>query len=214
MHGSWAPWSEEFGRRRILQLSLLLVNLCCLVVALANNFATIVAFRALGGLFSAGGSITLGIVADMYTADTQQYAVAFTALASVGGSIFGPIIGGFVESYMSSWRWCIWLQLIAGVAVQALHYFLVAETRSTTLLDKHAKLLRKTGANVNAYGPNEHKTWRETLAPKEMLAIWWRPFHMFLTEPIVSILSLLSGFVSRSLHHVLLLWSLQLLYYS
>jgi MFS family permease len=166
------------------------------VVGLANSFATVVAFRALGGLFSAGGSITLGIVADMYTADTQQYAVAFTALASVGGSIFGPIIGGFVESFMGNWRWCIWLQLIAGAVVQAMHFFLVAETRSTTLLDKHAKLLRKTGANTNAYGPNEHKTWRQLLAPKEMLAIWWRPFHMFLTEPIVSILSLLSGFVS------------------
>ncbi|KAI1863110.1 uncharacterized protein JN550_009846 [Neoarthrinium moseri] len=189
----WAPWSEEFGRRWILQGSLALVNLCCIPVALAPNYALVVVFRALGGLFSAGGSITLGIVADMYTADTQQYAVAFVVLSSVGGSIFGPIIGGFVESYMH-WRWCMWLQLIAGVAVQLLHWFLVDETRTTVLMASYAKSLRKSGANPNVYGTNELKTWRESLAPKELVTLWVRPFKMFVTEPIVLVLSLLSGF--------------------
>ncbi|KAI4595378.1 hypothetical protein KJ359_007053 [Pestalotiopsis sp. 9143b] len=187
----WAPWSEEFGRRWILQASLLLVNLCCIPVGLAPNYTVVVVFRALGGLFSAGGSITLGIVADMYTADTQQYAVAFVVLSSVGGSIFGPIIGGFVESYMH-WRWCMWLQLIAGVSVQILHGFLVNETRTTVLITDHAKKLRKEGQEV--YGPNEIKTWKEAFQPKELVALWLRPFKMFFTEPIVLVLSLLSGF--------------------
>ncbi|KAI0130532.1 MFS multidrug transporter-like protein [Xylariales sp. AK1849] len=189
----WAPWSEEFGRRLVLQGSLALVNLCCIPVALAPNFATVVVFRFLGGLFSAGGSITLGIVADMYTADTQQYAVAFVVLSSVGGPIFGPIIGGFVETYMH-WRWCMWFQLIAGVAVQLLHCFLVDETRATVLITKHAKKLRKSGADLAVYGPNDNKTWKQALAPQQLLVLWWRPFSMFFTEPIVLVLSLLSGF--------------------
>lgn len=174
-----------------MQASLLLVNLCCIPVALAPNYTVVVVFRALGGLFSAGGSITLGIVADMYTADTQQYAVAFVVLSSVGGSIFGPIIGGFIESYMH-WRWCMWLQLIAGVSVQILHGFLVNETRTTVLITNHAKKLRKEGQEV--YGPNDIKTWREAFQPKELVALWLRPFKMFFTEPIVLVLSLLSGF--------------------
>lgn len=189
----WAPWSEEFGRKWILQGSLLLVNLCCLPVALAPNFAVVACFRSLGGLFSAGGSITLGIVADMYTAETQQYAVAFVVLSSVGGSIFGPIIGGFVETYMY-WRWCMWLQLIAGVTVQLLHLFFVDETRTTVLITNHAKELRKSGVDPNAYGPHEIKTWAEALRPKELVTLWIRPFRMFCTEPIVLFLSLLSGF--------------------
>ncbi|ETS84428.1 hypothetical protein PFICI_02453 [Pestalotiopsis fici W106-1] len=187
----WAPWSEEFGRRWILQTSLALVNLCSLVAALAPNFPVLVVFRALGGLFSAGGSITLGIVADMYTAGTQQYAVAFVVLASVGGSIFGPIIGGFVESYMA-WRWCMWLQLIAGIFVQILHFFLVDETRATILMVKRAKKLRM--ANELVYAPDEFRSWKERLAPKELVTLWIRPFKMFFTEPIVLVLSLLSGF--------------------
>ncbi|KAK6856493.1 MFS transporter [Apiospora arundinis] len=188
----WAPWSEELGRWPVLQISLGLVNFCCIFVGIAQNFATVLAFRCLGGLFSAGGSVTLGIVADMYHADDQQYAVLFVVLSSVGGSIFGPIVGGFVEYYMH-WRWTIWFQLIAGVAVQALHFFLVDETRVTCRLTRHAKKLRKNGA-PNVWGPGEQKTWKEILAPAEMTTLWLRPFKMFVTEPIVAVLSLLSGF--------------------
>lgn len=61
----WAPWSEELGRKPVLQLSLFLVNVWQLPVALAPNFASIMIGRALGGLSSAGGSVTLGMVADV-----------------------------------------------------------------------------------------------------------------------------------------------------
>ena len=99
----WAPWSEEFGRWPILQLSLGLVNLWQLPVALAPNFASIMVGRALGGLSSAGGSVTLGMIADMWDSEHQQYAVAYVVFSSVGGSILGPIVGGFSERYLH-WR--------------------------------------------------------------------------------------------------------------
>jgi predicted MFS family arabinose efflux permease len=60
----WAPWSEEFGRWPVLQLSLTLVNIWQLPVALAPNFATLMVGRALGGLSSAGGSVTLGMIGE------------------------------------------------------------------------------------------------------------------------------------------------------
>lgn len=63
----WAPWSEEFGRRPVLQASMFLVNIWQLPVALPPNFATILIGRALGGLSTAGGSVTLGMVADVST---------------------------------------------------------------------------------------------------------------------------------------------------
>ncbi|RWA05213.1 hypothetical protein EKO27_g9890 [Xylaria grammica] len=164
-------------------------------VALAspNGITSIIVGRAFGGLFSAGGSVTLGMVADMFPAEEQEYPLAFIVLSSVGGSIIGPIIGGFIETYLA-WQWTIWVQLIFGVAVQLLHLALVPETRSTVRLDAHAKYLRKKGIMPNASGPTEHKTWRQYVMPREVLTIWFRPFHMFITEPIVSILSALSGF--------------------
>lgn len=116
----WAPWSEEFGRWPILQLSLFLVNIWQLPVALAPNFATIMVGRTLGGLSSAGGSVTLGMIADLWESDTQQYAVAFVVFSSVGGSILGPIVGGFTEAYLD-WRWSIWIQLIFGTYLLSSH---------------------------------------------------------------------------------------------
>ena len=61
----WAPWSEEFGRKPVLQASMFLVNIWQLPVALPPNFATILIGRAFGGLSTAGGSVTLGMVADV-----------------------------------------------------------------------------------------------------------------------------------------------------
>jgi MFS family permease len=188
----WAPWSEEFGRWPILQLSLFLVNIWQLPVALAPNFATVMVGRALGGLSSAGGSVTLGMIADMWESDDQQYAVAFVVFSSVGGSILGPIVGGFSEAYLD-WRWSIWIQLIFGGFVQILHFCTVPETRSTRMMNNIAKKRRKA-TNANVWGPDELVPLKDRLTVKEILATWIRPFRMFVTEPIVLTLSLLSGF--------------------
>ncbi|GAB1213443.1 hypothetical protein ATERTT37_002592 [Aspergillus terreus] len=189
----WAPWSEELGRKPILQASLFLVNIWQLPVALAPNFASIMVGRALGGLSSAGGSVTLGMIADLWEADDQQYAVACVVFSSVGGSVIGPVVGGFVEAYLP-WRWNIWIQLIFGGFVQIAHLLLVPETRTTILMDRIAKKKRESGENPNLYGPNELVPFKERFSMREILLTWVRPFKMFLTEPIVLCLSLLSGF--------------------
>lgn len=187
----WAPWSEEFGRWPIMQLSLFLVNIWQIPCALAPNFGTIIAFRALGGISSAGGSVTLGMTADMWEPDDQGYAVAYVVLSSVGGTTIGPIFGGMIEQWLD-WHWNFWIQLIFGGVTQLAHLLFVSETRATILMDREAKRRRKTGTDSNIYGPNELKSPR--IDAKEMVKIWRRPFEMFVREPIVLFLSLLSGF--------------------
>ncbi|KAI1778806.1 major facilitator superfamily domain-containing protein [Hypoxylon cercidicola] len=192
----WAPWSEEFGRKTVLQASLILVNICCIPVALAHvyqYFPAILLGRAFGGLFSAGGSVTLGMVADMFTTDEQEYPLAFIVLSSVGGSILGPIIGGYVEENLH-WTWTIWIQLIFGVFVQVLHLFEVPETRPAVMIAEHARELRRSGERPNVYGLDELKTVKERLVLGEVLSLWARPFKMLARERIVLILSALSGF--------------------
>ncbi|KAF2085197.1 MFS multidrug transporter [Saccharata proteae CBS 121410] len=196
----WAPWSEEYGRKIILQLSLGLVNIWQIPCALAHNIGTMVVCRALGGLSSAGGSVTLGMVADMWEPEDQQYAVAFVVFSSVGGSVIGPVVGGFVEEYLN-WRWVFWLQLIFGGATQIIHLF-IPETRSTVIMKKIAKKRRAAG-EVNCYTNEEiiKAKIKQSgvfniggMPVREIVTIWIRPFKMFLTEPIVLCLSLLSGF--------------------
>jgi MFS family permease len=66
------------------------------------------------------------------------------------------------------------------------------------MMDKIAKKRRKEGEKagkpVNIWGPNELTPWKERFSAREILITWIRPFRMFLTEPIVLVLSLLSGF--------------------
>ncbi|KAK9898417.1 putative MFS multidrug transporter, partial [Cystobasidium minutum MCA 4210] len=184
----WAPFSEELGRKPVLQASLFLVNVWALGCALAPNFPALVIFRVLQGFSSAGGSVTLGMVADMFEPERQGNAVAYIVLSSVGGSVLGPIVGGFQARYLS-WRWNFWLQLIFGGAVQLLH-LLVPETKASILTTRIAKERRANGQEVYSTHELETKKWEI----KEILQIMARPFIMFATEPIVLCLSLLSGF--------------------
>lgn len=192
----FAPFSEEIGRKPVLQVSLFLVNLFNLPVVLAPNFGSLLVGRAFGGLFSAGGSVTLGMIADMWESDDQQFAVLFVVFSSVGGSVLGPIVGGFIQGSLpavKAFEWAIWVQLIFGFAVQFLHLVLVPETRSSVMLDRIAKKRRAAG-EINVYGPSELIPFEKRFTPKELGTLILRPFILFATEPIVLCLSLLSGF--------------------
>ena len=187
----WAPWSEEYGRWPIMQMGLFSMNIWQILGALAPNYGTIIVARFLGGISLVGGSVTFAIIADMWESNVQGYAVAFIVLSSVGGATTGPIFGGLIKDHLS-WHWFFWIQLILGGVVQILHFFLVCETRTSILMDREAKRRRESGEDTGIYGPSEIK--KHTMTISEILIIWRRPFEMFLKEPIVLCLSLLSGF--------------------
>ncbi|KAF2242474.1 MFS general substrate transporter [Trematosphaeria pertusa] len=188
----WAPWSEEVGRWIIMQLSLSGVNVSIVICALSPSFAGIIAGRVIGGLSSAGGSVTLGMVADMFDADSQQHAVLWASLWSCLGAVIGGICGGPIQQYLP-WRYNFWIQLAFSAATQIVHFIVAKESRATVMLDKEAKRLRKKEGQ-DVYGPNEVKTLKERFPAKEILKTFWRPYEMLMFEPIVLFLSLLSGF--------------------
>lgn len=67
----------------------------------------------------------------------------------------------------------------------------VPETCVTVLLDREARRRRSTGEE-EVYGPGEIQEDRFSL--KNIAKIIGRPYYMLATEPIVTFLSLLSGF--------------------
>lgn len=190
----WAPFSEELGRKWIMQASLFLVNIFQLPCALSSGFSTVLAGRIMGGLSSAGGSVTLGMVADMFGPEDQQFAILYVVFSSCAGSVVAPIIGGFITQY-ADWRWVFYSQIIFGVIVQLIHLWAVPETRASVLLDHEAQKRRKSGEDTNIYGPNEIRgNFWQRLEFKHVMKLMWRPYLFLLTEPVVGFLSLLSGF--------------------
>lgn len=100
----WAPLLKELGRESLMQASMALVIVtpkqkrCCsaitanlyscnshlkftVVMPASHNFATVLALRILTG-FGTGGSLILGVAADMYGSHQQQPAVAAFLQAS------------------------------------------------------------------------------------------------------------------------------------
>jgi MFS family permease len=59
----------------------------------------------MGGLSLAGGSITMGMVADMFLPNEQQYAVLWASLFSCLGAVIGGIAGGPIQQYLPGYRW-------------------------------------------------------------------------------------------------------------
>jgi MFS family permease len=104
-------------------------------------------------------------------------------------TVIGGICGGPIEQHLH-WRWNFWIQLILGLIVQLVHLFFVPETRSTIMLNKRAKKIRKSDANANVQGPTEN----DRISGNQVLKLMFRPYKMLVTEPIVGFLSLLSGF--------------------
>jgi MFS family permease len=82
----WAPWSEEWGRRNIMQASLFSVNIWQILAGASSAWWRVLLARILGGVCSAGGSVTLGMVADMFDPEDQQFPVLWVSLWSCLGS--------------------------------------------------------------------------------------------------------------------------------
>lgn len=134
----------RLSRLSIVQLSLLFSNVWRILGGLAPNFGSLIVARGLCGLSQAVGSVTLGVVADMWDATEHGYAVAFVVLASVGGSVVGPVFGDLMQEHRS-WHWNFWIQLIFNGIAQILHLMLIPETRSSILVNREAKHCRRTG---------------------------------------------------------------------
>ena len=118
--------------------------------------------------------------------------MALTILAILTGPVTALAFGSWSTTYIH-WRWLFWISCGFGILAQMIHAF-VPETLPGVLLGRRAKRLRKTGENINAYGPHEVRgRLRQRVCSRYLLKLVLRPFQILLTEPLVGSLSLLSG---------------------
>ena len=119
-------WSDRWGRRPVLILSLIGTAISFVMLALATNLAVLFAARIVDGL--SGGNITTAraYIADVTTHEDRARAYGFLGAAFGLGFILGPALGGLFSHI--SYTAPIWVAAIVTVAATVLAWIWLPET--------------------------------------------------------------------------------------
>jgi MFS family permease len=102
---------DRFNRRNMLIVALVIFSLGSVISALAQSMTILVVGRVIqglggGGLMSLSQALIGEFVPPRQRARFQGYFASLFAVASIGG----PVIGGFVVTYLS-WQWLFWVNI-------------------------------------------------------------------------------------------------------
>jgi len=119
--------SDNFGRKKVYLISLILFTASSLACGLAPNIYALVAFRFLQGVGGASFLPTAaGIVSDQFPEHRERAVGLFTSIFPIGG-IVGPNLGGWIVSRYS-WRYIFFINLPIGISLIALIMILLEDS--------------------------------------------------------------------------------------
>ena len=108
--------ANQFGRKRLLMLSVTGFTLASFFCGLAPSLFWLVFFRILQG--AAGGALqplSQAVLLEAFPPQDRGKAMGFWGLGIVVAPILGPVLGGWLtESY--SWRWVFYINVPVGIA--------------------------------------------------------------------------------------------------
>jgi len=158
--------------------------------AVARNIATLIVTRFFHG-FSGSTflSVSGGTVSDIFPKNKLQKPMVFVALAPFIGPSSGPLIGGFINYYLS-WRWTYYIILIwSGVLLIAIIVF-VPETYHPVVLKTKARNLRLETDGNSYYAPGEGPVRMDA---RRVALTLMRPFQLLFLEPMCLCLDIYSA---------------------
>ncbi|CAK49096.1 uncharacterized protein An10g00050 [Aspergillus niger] len=188
----FGPLSEKFGRKWPLIVGVCLSSVFGLMTTLGQNLATIFIGRFFAGLFGVAPIAVLGgIITDCWNALYRGVALAFCICLVFAGPTFGPIVGGFIVEN-TSWRWTMWVVVIAGLALGFVAVFTYPESYPPKVLQIRAKSIRRKMDNPTIVSPLD----LEGLSLEKVFQLYLvRPWVLFFTEPILVSLTFYQAFI-------------------
>src|SRR5919198_301211 len=108
--------SNQFGRKRMLMLSVGGFTLSSVLCGMAPNLPALIIFRIIQGATGGGlQPLSQAILLEAFPPEDRGKAMAFWALGIVVAPMLGPVLGGWItDSY--SWRWVFYINIPIGIA--------------------------------------------------------------------------------------------------
>ncbi|KAF2172602.1 hypothetical protein M409DRAFT_62374 [Zasmidium cellare ATCC 36951] len=187
------PASEVFGRKSPFFLGYLAFVLLQIPVALGKDATTVLVFRFLSGVASAGSpAIVGGYLADFMAPLERGIAVAIFAATTLLGPEVGAIVGAVVVQSSLGWRWTAWISLILSGVFSFIGFFLLPETYMPVLEKRRAQELRLETKQWALHSRlDETPVSLKDFATRYMT----RPAIMLSVEPILALMTLYISFV-------------------
>ncbi len=125
LHG---PLSDALGRRVVVLWCIGLFTLASVLCALAPDFGTLLACRAMqGATAGAGWTVGRAVIRDLYEGpEAQRLMSAVTVIFSLAPAI-APVVGGWIHVGFG-WRATFWLLAVLGFTLVMACYWLLPET--------------------------------------------------------------------------------------
>ena len=119
----WGKLGDRLGRKRLLELSLVLFLAASAVCGAAHDMTWLIVSRAVQGV-AAGGLMTLAMAAvgDLVSPRERGRYQGYIAVAFALATVVGPLVGGVLVEH-ASWRWVFYVNLPVGAAALAGLYF-------------------------------------------------------------------------------------------
>jgi EmrB/QacA subfamily drug resistance transporter len=110
---------DLYGRKRLLQLAIVLFLVGSVLCGIAQDMTELIAFRGLQGLGGGGLMVTtMAVVGDIIPPrERGRYQGFFGAVFGVS-TVIGPLLGGFFVDNLS-WRWIFYVNLPVGAVALA-----------------------------------------------------------------------------------------------
>ncbi|WP_420108231.1 MFS transporter [Mycolicibacter arupensis] len=124
--------SDRFGRKLLLQVSLITFAIGSVVTALSTDLTTLVVGRTIQGVASGALlPVTLALGADLWSQRNRAGVLGGIGAAQELGSVLGPLYGIFIVWALRDWRDVFWINVpLTALAMVMIHFSLPSRSET------------------------------------------------------------------------------------